>query len=145
VANAAQPAGIVSGLMHDQVQEGDTLWVGPPCGDFVMDQQSQAPLVLISAGVGVTPMMSMLHTSLGSAPTRRVSFLHAARNGRHHPLRSELAALRNEYSALDTHICYENPDPEDQAGADFNHTGLLQLAPLADQMLPQDAHYYLCG
>ncbi len=144
-ANAEQPAGIVSGLMHDQVQEGDTLWVGPPCGDFVMDAQAQAPLVLISAGVGVTPMMSMLHTSLDSAPTRRVNFLHAARNGRHHPLRSELAALNNQYAVLDTHICYENPDPEDQAGADFDQAGLLQLAPLADQMLPQDGHYYLCG
>lgn len=145
VANAAQPAGIVSGLMHDQVQEGDTLWVGPPCGDFVMDEQSQAPLVLISAGVGVTPMMSMLHTSLGSAPTRRVNFLHAARNGRHHTLRSELAALNNEYAVLDTHICYENPDAEDQVGTDFDQAGLLQLAPLADMMLPQDGHYYLCG
>lgn len=144
-ANAEQPAGIVSGLMHDQVQEGDTLWVGPPCGDFVMDAQAQAPLVLISAGVGVTPMMSMLHMSLDSAPTRRVNFLHAARNGRHHPLRSELAALNNQHAVLDTHICYENPDPEDQAGADFDRAGLLQLAPLADKMLPQDGHYYLCG
>ena len=144
-ANAVQPAGIVSGLMHDQVQEGDTLWVGPPCGDFVMDEQSQAPLVLISAGVGVTPMMSMLHTSLGSAPARRVNFLHAARNGRHHPLRSELAALNNEHAVLDTHICYENPDPEDRAGTDFDQAGLLQLAPLAEQMLPQDGPYYLCG
>lgn len=143
--NAAQPAGIVSGLMHDQVQEGDTLWVGPPCGDFVMEDQSQAPLILISAGVGVTPMMSMLHTSLGSAPKRRVSFLHAARNGRHHPLRSELATLNNEYAALDTHVCYENPDAEDQLGSDFDQAGLLQLAPLADDLLPQDGHYYLCG
>lgn len=145
VENAAQPAGIVSGLMHDQVQEGDTLWVGPPCGDFVMEDQSQAPLILISAGVGVTPMMSMLHTSLGSAPNRRVSFLHAARNGRHHPLRSELATLNNEYAALDTHVCYENPDAEDQLGSDFDQAGLLQLAPLADDLLPQDGHYYLCG
>lgn len=144
-ANAAQPAGIVSGLMHDQVQEGDTLWVGPPCGDFVMDVQSRAPLVLISAGVGVTPMMSMLQTSLRSAPTRRVNFLHAARNGRHHPLRTELAALNNEHAVLDTHVCYENPDADDKAGADFDQAGLLQLVPMTDALLPQDGHYYLCG
>jgi nitric oxide dioxygenase len=143
-ATAAQPAGMVSGLMHE-VQEGDTLWVGPPCGDFVMDEQSQAPLVLISAGVGITPMMSMLHSSLGAAPARRVSFLHAARNGRHHSLRSELADLNNQHAALDTHICYENPDLEDQAGSDFDQAGLLQLAPLANDLLPQDGQYYLCG
>lgn len=143
-ATAGQPAGMVSGLMHE-VQEGDTLWVGSPCGDFVMDEQSQAPLVLISAGVGITPMMSMLHSSLGAAPARRVSFLHAARNGRHHSLRSELAALNNQHAAPDTHICYEKPDIEDQAGTDFDQAGLLQLAPLANDLLPQDGQYYLCG
>lgn len=143
--NAQQPAGMVSGLMHEQVQEGDTLWVGPPCGDFVMDAQSPAPLILISAGVGVTPMMSMLHASLSAAPARRVHFLHAARNGRHHPLRSELAALSHQHAVLETHVCYENPADEDRAGTDFDQAGLLQLAPLADKFLPHDGHYYLCG
>jgi nitric oxide dioxygenase len=143
-ATAEQPAGVVSGLMHE-VREGDTLWVGAPCGDFVMDAQSPAPLVLISAGVGITPMMSMLHASLGAAPTRRISFLHAARSGRHHALRSELAALNDAHDALDTHICYENPDMEDQAGIDFDQAGRLQLEPLSDALLPQDGQYYLCG
>jgi nitric oxide dioxygenase len=143
-ATAEQPAGMVSGLMHE-VREGDTLWVGAPCGDFVMDAQSPAPLVLISAGVGITPMMSMLHASLGAAPKRRISFLHAARSGRHHALRSELAALNDAHDALDTHICYENPDLEDQAGVDFDQAGRLQLEPLSDALLPQDGQYYLCG
>jgi nitric oxide dioxygenase len=143
-ATAEQPAGVVSGLMHE-VREGDTLWVGAPCGDFVMDAQLPAPLVLISAGVGITPMMSMLHASLGAAPTRRISFLHAARSGRHHALRSELAALNDAHDALDTHICYENPDMEDQAGIDFDQAGRLQLEPLSDVLLPQDGQYYLCG
>jgi nitric oxide dioxygenase len=143
-ATDQQPAGMVSGLMHE-VREGDTLWVGAPCGDFVMDAQSPAPLVLISAGVGITPMMSMLHASLGAAPTRRISFLHAARSGRHHALRSELAALNDAHDALDTHICYENPDMEDQAGIDFDQAGRLQLEPLSDALLPQDGRYYLCG
>jgi nitric oxide dioxygenase len=143
-ATAEQPAGMVSGLMHE-VREGDTLWVGAPCGDFVMDAQLPAPLVLISAGVGITPMMSMLHASLGAAPTRRISFLHAARSGRHHALRSELAALNDAHDALDTHICYENPDMEDQAGIDFDQAGRLQLEPLSDVLLPQDGQYYLCG
>jgi len=143
-ATAEQPAGMVSGLMHE-VREGETLWVGTPCGDFVMDAQSPAPLVLISAGVGITPMMSMLHASLGATPTRRISFLHAARSGRHHALRSELAALNDAHDALDTHICYENPDLEDQAGVDFDQAGRLQLAPLTDALLPQDGQYYLCG
>ena len=143
-ATAAQPAGMVSGLMHE-VRAGDTLWVGAPCGDFVMDGQSPAPLVLISAGVGITPMMSMLHASLGDTPARRVSFLHAARSGRHHALRGELAALNDAHAALDTHICYENPDLEDQAGVDFDQAGLLQLTPLGDDLLPQDGQYYLCG
>jgi nitric oxide dioxygenase len=142
------PAGMVSNLLHANVHVGDKLWVSPPCGDFVMDQNSSAPLVLISAGVGVTPMMSMLHDSLRQSPARRVNFLYATLDGHHHPLKAELQALQGlpeQKTVLATHFAYAAPSAEDRAANDFDQTGYLQLDQLDQALLPENGDYFLCG
>lgn len=144
-AGAERPAGIVSNLLHAQYNEGDTLWVSPPCGDFVLEPQATAPLVLISAGVGITPMMSMLYDSLHHMPARRVNFLYATLNGRHHPLKSELDQLCQQHSSLAVHVSYERPAVEDHPQDDFQQIGYMQLQKLDDKMLPCDGAYFLCG
>jgi nitric oxide dioxygenase len=144
-ATAAYPAGLVSNLLHDQYQEGDVLWVSPPCGDFVLPQQDDRPLVLISAGVGITPMMSMLHSSLRQSPQRPVNFLYATLNGRHHPLKSELNNLRRRHGQMRSHIAYEKPADDDRLQKDYQQQGYLQLAQLPDALLPHDGSYFLCG
>ncbi|WP_211451018.1 NO-inducible flavohemoprotein [Collimonas antrihumi] len=144
-ADSSYPAGLVSNLLHDQYQEGDVLWVSPPCGDFVLPQDDGTPLVLISAGVGVTPMMSMLQSSLQQSPQRPVNFLYATLNGRHHPLKGELSNLRRRHGQMRSHIAYEKPADDDRLQKDYQQQGYLQLAQLPDALLPHDGSYFLCG
>ncbi|MDY7547974.1 NO-inducible flavohemoprotein [Glaciimonas sp. CA11.2] len=145
------PAGMVSNLLHAEANVGDKLWVSPPCGDFVMDKNIRTPLVLISAGVGITPMMSMLHGSLQQTPARHVHFLYATLDGHHHPLKAELAALSafqklpEQAAILTTHFAYATPTAEDRAANDFDQSGYLELDKLDSSLLPKNGDYYLCG
>jgi nitric oxide dioxygenase len=140
------PAGLVSNLLHDRYQEGDLLWVSPPCGDFVLSpENTDTPLVLISAGVGVTPMMSMLHGSLLQNPGRPVNFLYAALDGQHHPLKRELNDLLLQHGRMQSYVAYEKPAANDCVPQDYQQQGYLQLAAVPDALLPQNAAYFLCG
>src|SRR5690625_7736984 len=76
------PAGIVSNFLHDHLEEGSILPISAPGGDFVLDDQDMRPLVLMSGGVGLTPMMSMLETAIKDQPEREIIFIHAAQNGK---------------------------------------------------------------
>ena len=143
-ASDEQPAGTVSSFLHENVEVGDTLLVSPPCGDFVLDN-SDEPLVLISAGVGVTPMMSMLHTTFERTPKRLIHFLHAATDGLHHHMKDELDEQARENAALTTWICYEFPRDEDREGPDYDVAGRLDIANAPIDMLPTNGRYYLCG
>ncbi|MEO6922119.1 MAG: NO-inducible flavohemoprotein [Collimonas sp.] len=140
------PAGLVSNLLHDQYREGDVLWVSPPCGDFVMSTETaDTPLVLISAGVGVTPMMSMLQGSLQQHPDRPVNFLYATLDGRHHPLKRELDRLLLQHGRMQSYVAYERPAANDCVPQDYQQQGHLRLATVPDALLPQNAAYFLCG
>ncbi|AIY41366.1 Flavohemoprotein (Hemoglobin-like protein) [Collimonas arenae] len=140
------PAGLVSNLLHDQYQEGDVLWVSPPCGDFVLSPESTVtPLVMISAGVGVTPMMSMLHSSLEHSPERPVNFLYATLDGQHHPLKHELNKLLLQHAQMQSYVAYERPAANDCVPQDYQQQGYLRLAAVPDALLPQNAVYFLCG
>src|SRR5690606_20979235 len=88
-----EAAGSVSGVLHDEVEVGDLLEVSVPCGDFVLDEHAGERLVLIGAGIGITPLLSMLHTSQDRWPQRAVTLLYATRDGDHHPMKDEIDAL----------------------------------------------------
>src|SRR5204863_2782353 len=92
---AGTPDGFVSNYLHGGVPVGALLEVGPPCGEFFLDltERHQRPLVLISAGVGITPVMSMLTATLQALPERPVFFIHAALNGRTHAFQETARAL----------------------------------------------------
>lgn len=141
---ASQP-GTVSNLLHDDVHEGDEILVGVPCGDFVLDAHDNGHLVLISAGVGITPMMSMLYESLRERPQRQVTFLHATREGSHHAMKEEVATLARDHASLSYQVCYESPAADDRRGVDYDRPGRLDLREIDPALLPKDGLYYLCG
>lgn len=143
--DGAARAGSVSNLLHDNVQVGDTLLLGPPFGDFHLDLTPTTPVVLISAGVGLTPMMSMLNSLCQSDNAREVVFVHGARHGRAHALRKYLQDKINEHSRLRALIFYSSPENTDVAGTDYHHTGRINLEKVKDQVLRPDADYFLCG
>lgn len=138
------PAGLGSNWLHDEVQTGDVLEVDGPRGDFVLDGVSKRPVVLLSGGVGLTPMMAMLH-DLASGSDRRVFFLHACENGDHHALRQEQDALVAMRSGLTAKYFYRAPTNADRAEGRFHCEGFITRDALQSLLCIDDYEFYLCG
>jgi ferredoxin-NADP reductase/ferredoxin len=138
------PDGLVSSHLHGVIEEGATLDVAGPAGAFVLDELSDRPVVLLSGGVGVTPMLSMLHR-LCATSWRSVYFIHACENGAVHAFRDEVARLQASREGVMTHICYRMPEPSDVAGQRFDSYGLITRETM-QRLLPLDDYdVYLCG
>ena len=139
-AGAETPAGRVSNWLHDHVAAGSTLQVTHPFGDFTPDTESDAPIVLLSAGVGITPMVSVLNRIAHVNPNRHVIFGHAARDGRHHAHQADIAAARAAMPNLRVVTFYEQVAADDKEV----QAGLMEAA-----RLPKWPHVetdvYLCG
>lgn len=140
-----EAAGSVSGVLHDEVKIDDLLEVSVPCGDFVLDEHADERLVLIGAGIGITPLLSMLHSSQDRWPERPVTMLYATRDGDHHPMKDEIETLARDNAAIQTLVWYEAPRPQDQPGQGFTHGGRIDLSVVDATLLPADGRYYVCG
>jgi ferredoxin-NADP reductase/MOSC domain-containing protein YiiM/ferredoxin len=139
-----EPFGTASHYLHDHVHAGDTVEVAAPRGSFTL-RAGDSPVVLISAGVGATPVLAMLHALVATESLRQVWWLHAARSGAEHPFAGEAQALLAGLPNVRSHICYSTPRPGDRHGRDYHHAGRLSAAVLASLGLPRDAETYLCG
>jgi nitric oxide dioxygenase len=151
--DASAPAGHVSTYLHDEVEEGDVVEVAPPCGEFVLqeparDDASAGPLVLIAGGVGVTPVLSMLHAALGrtTGADRDIWFIHGAVDGDAHAFRDEVQRLADLHPRLHVHVRYSNPTRADRERELFDSTGVVDAA-LVRELIerPADADFYFCG
>lgn len=146
-ADAQCPAGFVSNFLHDGVQVGAVLEVGPPCGEFFIDltEKHKRPLVLISGGVGITPTMSMLLSVLETTPERPIYFIHAALNSRTHAFRDAVQQLAKKRPSLKVHYRYNQPSEDDLSSGKCHSKGLVD-AELIESIVPErDADYYFCG
>ncbi|MBW7477116.1 NO-inducible flavohemoprotein [Paenibacillus oenotherae] len=139
------PAGKVSVFLHEHIEEGGELLLTAPAGDFVLDTDDARPLVLMSGGVGLTPMISMLNTVTASNPQRQVTFIHAARNGQVHALRDHVEELARLHPQLKVYWCYEQPSQADEAAAAHHHTGFIDRHWLSEVLPGVDAGFYYCG
>ncbi|MFD2443085.1 NO-inducible flavohemoprotein [Bacillus sp. CGMCC 1.16607] len=136
--------GMVSNYLHDQVNEGDVLEISAPAGDFVLDIGKQTPVVLLSGGVGLTPMVSMLNTVVENQPTRDVTFIHAAANGKVHALRDEVAGV-SEKENIKSFVFYNDPTEEDRKKKQFDVEGYVTREWLGENTDTKGAEYYFCG
>jgi ferredoxin-NADP reductase/predicted pyridoxine 5'-phosphate oxidase superfamily flavin-nucleotide-binding protein len=139
-----EPNGLVSRHLHDNVEPGAIIQSRKPAGDFMMTCNI-CPLVLVSAGVGVTPMMSVLHAVAAEGGDRPVWFVHGARNGLHHPFAQEVRELSANRPAFNVHVAYSRPRPDDRIGRDYDSEGRVDGALLARLVENVEAHYFLCG
>lgn len=137
--------GQVSGWLHDHASPGTVLRVAPPAGDFFLDLETEKPVVLVSGGVGLTPMISMLETIAARRPDLPAWYIHGAENGRHHAMGEAVRDLSRRSPHIVHHTFYNAPLPEDRAGLDYNHVGLIPTEWLAQHTPIAEATYYLCG
>src|SRR5579862_1121132 len=139
-----EPSGAASGYLHTRLAVGDQLDVAAPRGTFILDR-TDAPVLLISAGIGATPVLAMLHALAGEHSDREICALHSARSSREHSFAAEARALLASLPDARSHVYYSRPGPEDVEGRDFDATGRLTGSALADLNPPRDAQAYLCG
>ncbi|TGE00155.1 NO-inducible flavohemoprotein [Methylobacterium nonmethylotrophicum] len=140
-----RPAGAVSSWLHDAAGPGTVLPVAAPAGDFVLDRDSGAPVVLVSGGVGLTPMMSMLETIGAETPERPTWYVHGARDGRVHAMAERARALAAGHPAIRLHTVYEAPQGSDRLGTDYDAAGRITPDWLVAHTPAAEATYYLCG
>lgn len=143
-AGTDKPAGYVSNLLHTQIKVGDPLKLAAPYGDFYIDVNATTPVVLISGGVGVTPMISMLKRVL-LTPQRQVVFVHAARNSSVQAMREKLRNAATLNANLKLIVFYDDPLPTDVEAQDYDYQGYVDLARISGEILSPDADYYICG
>jgi ferredoxin-NADP reductase/MOSC domain-containing protein YiiM len=139
-----EPDGAASGYLCTRLGVGDQLQIAAPRGTFILDS-SQAPVLLISAGIGATPVLAMLHALAQEHSEREIWWLHGARSSRDQPFAAEARALLASLPNVRTHICYSRPASTDLEGRDFDSAGRLSAARLAELHPPRDAEAYLCG
>lgn len=144
-ANGIRPAGRISNVLHDNLPEGSELEVSMPYGDFTLDVDSDTPVVLISGGVGITPMLSMLGGVTEHAKTRPVVFVHAVRNSKVHAMKTYLSNIMRENPQVSRAIFYEEITDSDEKDVDYDYEGRIELANIEDKVLLPGASYYLCG
>ncbi|MEX2015372.1 MAG: hypothetical protein WD873_01960, partial [Candidatus Hydrogenedentales bacterium] len=141
------PAGLVSNYLHDEVREGDVLYVGPPCGEFVLDLQQPPtrPIALVSGGIGLTPLVSMLKSLAHHGVKTPVYFIHGARNSRVHALAEEVRSLAAIHDNIQTHFRYDDPLADDLREKRCDSTGVVDVELLRELLPGNDADFYFCG
>ncbi len=136
--------GVGSSFLCNRAREGDVLDVSAPRGSFIL-RPSQGPVVLLSAGVGATPVMSMLHTLAAERSQREVWWIYGARNRVGHPFAEESRSLLKQLSRGRGYIVYSRPAAIDQVGSDFDAPGHIDTALLERIGVSQGSDFYLCG
>jgi ferredoxin-NADP reductase/MOSC domain-containing protein YiiM len=135
------PGGI---YMHEQIHEGDILEISAPRGTFTLSE-GKGPLVLLSAGVGITPLLSILYHVARQDPARKVWWVHSCKNGAYEAFREEVSSLGKQLSAFHHVLIYSSPNAGELGGINYDIKGHLDLQQLQAMQLPVESECYLCG
>jgi ferredoxin-NADP reductase/MOSC domain-containing protein YiiM len=139
-----EPNGAAGSYLREHVQVGDVLDVSSPRGSFIL-QSGERPVVLLSAGIGATPVLAMLHALAGAQSTRQVLWLHAARDRQHHPFAAEVRRLMLPLPHGRSYVCYSRPGSLDKIGEDYDAAGHLSRSVFDKVGVPREADVYVCG
>lgn len=135
--------GTVSNYLHDKINIGDKVNLVAPAGDFFLNVNSQTPVTLISAGVGLTPMLAMLETLTQHQAT--VNWLHATENSQQHAYKDHVKTLANQHSHIAVLTWYNAPTSSDRQAEDYDYQGLIELDKITNQISDPEMHFYCCG
>lgn len=146
-AEANTPKGYVSNKLHDDTEVGDVIEIGPPCGEFFLNlnDRHERPLVLLAAGVGITPILSIMKSAVESMPEREIIFVHGCLNEDVQPFKAVIDELAEKHSKLKIHYRYSDPETENTKREGDCSTGFVD-AELIESIVPdRHADYYFCG
>ena len=139
-----EAGGSASAFLCDHVAVGDDFDASAPRGTFIL-RPGQGPVVLLSAGIGATPVLAMLHALASAGSHREVWWLYGARSHDEHPFAAESRRLLGALAHGRAHVAYSRPSPGDRLGEDYDGAGHLNV-PLFERLgVPRDADFYLCG
>ncbi|MEK3906808.1 NO-inducible flavohemoprotein [Oceanobacillus sp. FSL W7-1309] len=136
-----QPKGVVSNFLHEHINEGDILPISAPAGDFFLDAEDTRPLVLMSGGVGLTPMISMLETAIKEQPEREVIYIHAAKSSKFHAMKERVKEIAGQNNHVKSYTVYDSPSEGDS----FDKAGRIDYDWLSSILPTNDAAFYFCG
>jgi MOSC domain-containing protein YiiM/ferredoxin-NADP reductase len=136
--------GAAGAYIDTQVRIGDVLDVSAPRGNFTL-RPGSGPVILLSAGVGATPVLAMLHALAAQRSPTEVWWIYGARNGGEHPFAAETRTLLKALPHSHSHIRYSSPRPEDRPGVDFDASGRLDARAIKELGVPREGDFYLCG
>ncbi len=139
-----EDGGAASGYLHTRLGVGDQLEIAAPRGTFILDG-THAPVLLITAGIGATPALAMLHALAEGHSDREIWWLYGARSSRDHSFAAEARALLTALPSAHSYICYSRPGSGDLEGRDFDRAGRLTASVLVELAPPREAEAYLCG
>ena len=139
-----EPNGAGGVYLREHVRVGDALDVSVPRGSFIL-QPGERPVVLLSAGIGATPVLAMLHALAAARSTRPILWLYGTRDRQHHPFAAEVRRLMLALTHGRSYVCYSRPDSSDKMAGDFDATGHLSRTVLDEVGIPREADVYLCG
>ena len=139
-----EPNGAAGTYLRDHARAGDALDVSSPRGGFTL-QSGERPVLLLSAGIGATPLLAMLHALVAARSTRKVLWLHGARDRQYHPFAAEVRRLMLSLTDGRSYVCYSRPGSRDRMGEDFDAAGHLSRSVFEDVHVPTEADVYLCG
>jgi MOSC domain-containing protein YiiM/ferredoxin-NADP reductase len=132
------------GRYLSQAKVGDRLEISAPRGAFVL-RETERPVVFVSAGIGITPVLAMLRALVAQRSSRRVWWLYGARNGEEHPFAREVRTLVARLANAGSHVWYSRPAESDVAGRDFDSRGRVDAASVVKLGIEKGAEFYLCG
>jgi ferredoxin-NADP reductase len=139
-----EPNGVAGGYLEGSVREGDRLDVSEPRGSFVL-QPGDGPVVLLSAGIGATPELAMLHSLAATASRREIWWLHGARNRRTQSFAAEVRRLLGDLPRARSRVWYSQPEADDREGRDYDAHGRLAASAFDPLGVPRTGDFYLCG
>ena len=139
-----EPQGVAGNYLRSGIRENDALDVSSPRGSFVL-KSGDRPVVLLSGGIGATPVLAMLHALVVDRSTRKVLWIHTARDGQHHPFAGEVRSLVRALPNGRSYVCYTKPGHDEKMGEDFDAVGRLTRSVFENVGVSSEAEVYLCG
>ncbi|MFK3690861.1 NO-inducible flavohemoprotein [Agrobacterium tumefaciens] len=134
-----------SRFLHDVARVGDTIEATPPAGDFFLPEEPVRPVILLSAGVGLTPMVSMVETIGAQYADVQVHYVHAALNSSTHAMDRHVRSIAKQHGRISVSTFYSEPSPSDAAGLTHDYDGFITVEWLRHNTPFETGDFYLCG